>query len=330
MDFITQLKKIDLHCHLDGSLSEQVIRELAGSAGIPLPAGEQELSARLRVEDDCKSLAEYLCHFDIPVACLCSEQNLRRAALDVMRQAAEENVVYMEVRFAPLLCVRPGLSCEQVIESVVRGMEDARERYGILGGAILCGMRHDTVEDNIAMMKTGRAFLGQGVCAVDLAGDEAAHSVLEQKAFFEAAQKLAMPYTIHAGECGSAQSVRDALSLGTKRIGHGIAMRDDAKTRAFCRENGVGIEMCPVSNLQTKAVSSWEEYPLRSYLDEGLKATVNTDNRTVSNTSITRELRTLREKMALTDAEMVLLMRNAVEVSFLDADTQQTLLKEIL
>lgn len=328
MDFIAQLKKIDLHCHLDGSLSEQAIRQLAANAGITLPKEEQQLSARLRAKDDCKSLAEYLTRFEIPVACLCSEQNLRLAALDVMRQAAEENVVYMEIRFAPLLSVRPGLDCRSVIESVVQGLAQARERYHVRGNAIICGMRHDTPEDNIAMIKTGREFLGAGVCAADLAGDEAAHPVAEQKAFFEAAQKLEMPYTIHAGECGSAQSVRDAVSLGARRIGHGIAMRGDRETRAMCRHKGIGIEMCPVSNLQTKAVGSWVEYPIRSYLDEGIKATVNTDNRTVSNTNITRELRTLREQLGLTEDEMVLLMRNAAQCAFLNQQDKETLLKE--
>lgn len=329
MDFIQTLKKIDLHCHLDGSLSEEVIAVMAKEAGVPLPQERTLLSKRLRVESDCKSLAEYLRHFDIPVACLVTEQNLERAVIDVMRQAVAENVIYIELRFAPLLSVHPGLSCTQVIESVVRGIQKGQAQYPVMANAILCAMRHDTVEDNIAMMRTGRTFLGQGICAVDLAGDEAAHPVLEQKAFFAEAKALDMPYTIHAGECGSAQSVRDAIALGAGRIGHGVAMRDDPQTRALCRREGIGIELCPISNLQTKAVSDWAMYPMRQFLDEGLYATVNTDNRTVSDTTITREMRALVEYAGLTETDLLRLVRNSVEVAFLEPEAKEKLLKKI-
>lgn len=329
MDSIASMKKIDLHCHLDGSLSENAIRLMARSAGVPLPQDAHQLSQRLRAGDETSSLAEYLEHFDLPIACLVTEDNLEQAALDLMRQAAGENVIYLEMRFAPLLSVRPELNCHQVIASVICGIEKGQAQYGIWGNAILCGLRNDSTENNIAMLTVGREFLGHGVCAADLAGDEASYPVMGQRAFFEAARKLGIPYTVHAGECGSSESIRDALSLGAKRIGHGIAMRKDPAVRELCRRAGAGVELCPCSNMQTKAISGWAEYPLRLFLDEGLKATVNTDNRTVSNTTITHELNMLREHLGFTEPDFALLMKNAVEIAFLDDSKKTSLFKKL-
>ena len=167
------------------------------------------------------------------------------------------------------------------------------------------------------MIRTAREYLGNGVCAADLAGAEAIYPMSEFMELFGQAKKLGMPFTIHAGECGNVQNILDSVEAGALRIGHGIAMRGNSEVQKMIREKGIGVEMCPISNLQTKAVESESQYPLREFLDNGIKVTVNTDNRTVSNTTMTKELQFIQEHYRITDEEIRLMMRNAVDTAFI-------------
>ena len=315
--WIASMPKIELHCHLDGSIPVKTIRKLAAQQGVPVPESEAELKKALSVSDDCRSLKEYLEKFDLVLDCLQTAEALREAAVDFVASVAAEQVRYAEARFAPLLSAHDDLSALDVVKSVLDGFKQGEVRYGVKTNAILCAMRHESEETNAPLLDIAKAFLGQGVCAVDLAGDEAAFSVLNFKGFFEEARRLAIPYTIHAGECGSAQSIRDALSLGAQRIGHGIAMAQDNALQALCAEKGIGIEMCPISNMQTKAAKNWETYPFLTFFEKGLRVTVNTDNRTVSNTSLTREFAALRDHYDLSKADILQLTENALQVAFL-------------
>ena len=154
------------------------------------------------------------------------------------------------------------------------------------------------------MIKKAREFLGNGVCAADLAGNEAAFPMSQFVDLFTEVKKMGMPFTIHAGECGSVQNILDAVDCGAGRIGHGIAMRGNKDVMKLCRERHIGIEMCPISNLQTKAVKSMAEYPMREFLDEGLCVTINTDNRTVSGTSLDKEIAFVQENYGITEEEI--------------------------
>ena len=167
------------------------------------------------------------------------------------------------------------------------------------------------------MIRTAREYLGNGVCAADLAGAEAIYPMSEFMELFGQAKKLGMPFTIHAGECGNVQNILDSVEAGALRIGHGIAMRGNSEVQKIIREKGIGVEMCPISNLQTKAVESESQYPLREFLDNGIKVTINTDNRTVSNTTVTKELQFIQEHYRITDEEIRLMMRNSVDTAFI-------------
>lgn len=322
MGIFDDLKKIDLHCHLDGSLSIETIRKLAHNIQRRLPA-EELLLSRMQVQDGCADLGEYLSCFDIPLPFLCTEQNFKDAVIGVLRDASRENVVYMEIRFSPLMSAGCGLPYERMIEGAISGLQEGREKYGVMGNLILCGMRHMPVEENIKMLRIGREFLKEGVCGVDVAGDEAAFPILGQREFLEEAKRLNMPFTIHAGECGSPESVRDAIALGAKRIGHGIAAWKDEALMEACREKQIALELCPISNLQTKAVASKEEYPFERFRKKGLKLTVNTDNRMVSGTSLTREFEWLHGEYQITRADAEELTKNALEASFAEDDMKQ-------
>ncbi len=328
MKEIKNRKKIDLHCHLDGSLSVETLRKLAGNLGQKLPP-EEELLARVQAGKECENLKEYLDCFTLPLSYLCTEQNFTDAAMGVLRDAAEENVVYMEVRFSPLQSGNSGLSCGQIIEAVLRGLRQGRETCGVISNLILCGMRHLPVEKNLEMLRCARGFLGEGVCGVDMAGNEAACPILGQKAFFEEAKRLGLPFTIHAGECGDPESVRNAIALGAKRIGHGIAAVKAPGLMEELRKKRIALELCPTSNLQTRAVPSKEAYPFEIFRREGLLLTVNTDNRMVSGTSLTQEFEWLQHSYHLTKEDMDALTENALEASFADEETKQEIMASL-
>ena len=313
---LKKMPKIELHCHLDGSLSKEFIEKRLGRK-----VSRNELS----VADDCRSLEEYLEKFDLPGQCLRDEEGLEQAGYDVLKTMSKENVIYAEIRFAPLLSVTEQMNTEQVIAALIRGLEKGKKDWGVEYNVIVCAMRHHSMEQNYEMIKVASKFLGKGVCAADLAGAEAQYPMSEFMELFRKTKELGMPFTIHAGECGNADNILDSLEVGASRIGHGIAMRGRADIQELVKKSGVGIEMCPISNLQTKAVKSSNEYPIREFLDAGLRVTINTDNRTVSNTSMTKELEFIQEAYGICDSEIRLMMKNAVETAFVNDGIREKL-----
>jgi adenosine deaminase len=167
-------------------------------------------------------------------------------------------------------------------------------------------------------MRECREFLGEGLCAIDLAGDEKSMPNALFGNLFAEAKKLDYSYTIHAGECGSVQSILDAVEMGAKRIGHGIAMMGNVEVQKLAANKRIGVEMCPISNYQTKALQPEQIYPVREFAKAGVPVTINTDNRTVSNTSITREMEFLNERFGISDEEFYQYQMNAVDVAFCD------------
>lgn len=257
------------------------------------------------------------------------EKGLEEAGYDVLRSMSRENVCYAEIRFAPLLSVTEEMNCKKVIEALLKGLERGRNDFGIEFGVITCAMRHHSEEENSRMIMTAREYLGFGVCAADLAGAEASYPMTEFMNLFYNTHKIGMPFTIHAGECGNAQNIIDAVRAGAGRIGHGIAMRGNKELQRELAARRIGIEMCPISNLQTKAVQSTAEYPLREFLDAGLRVTINTDNRTVSNTTLTKELEFVQKQYGIRDEEVLLLMKNAVDAAFAGEVVKERLYRSI-
>lgn len=322
MNRFEDIKKIDLHCHMDGSLSIETLGKLADNIGVKLPP-EEELLAKMQVGHECRDLGAYLACFDIPLPFLCIPENFTDAVSGVLRDAARENVVYMEVRFSPLQSEQYGMSYAQMIEAALEGLEEGREKYGVWGNLILCGMRHMAPEKNIKMLLTAREYLGDGVCAVDMAGDEASYPIMLQREFFSEAKRLDMPFTIHAGECGSPGSVRNAIGLGASRIGHGIAAAKDADLMEELRAKHIPLELCPISNLQTGAAASEKEYPFKLFQQRGLMLTINTDNRAVSGTSLGQEFEWLEQQYQIGPEEARQLTQNALDAAFADDDVKQ-------
>lgn len=313
------MKEIDLHCHLDGSLSRSFVeKRLNRQVGIE----------ELQVEEDCDSLNTYLEKFDLPGQCLQDEEGLKGAAYDILESMKQDHVGYAEIRFAPLLHVSDQMPVKKVLEAVLDGMELGRKAWGVEWNVIVCCMRHHSFEENYEMVKTARDYLGNGICGVDLAGAEALYPMCEFLELFRKVKQLEMPFTIHAGECGNVQNIQEAIEAGAKRIGHGIAMTGKTAVKELAKRNRIGIEMCPISNYQTKAVKKGEEYPMREFLDAGILATLNTDNRTVSNTTLAKEKAFVKEKCHITEEDLLKMRKNAIEIAFADDKIKHILLTE--
>lgn len=320
------MSKIELHCHLDGSMNLDVTKELLSNLGEYY--SDAELTNLLQAPEDCPSLAEYLTRFDLPIRLIQTKEGLFKSAKAVALDAAAENVKYIEVRFAPTFSTNEGLSIREVIESVQAGLLSAEAESDIKTGIIVCGMRHLDMDTNLKMLKEAAELYGAGVVACDLAGDEKAFPTKNFVEFFEAAGKMGIPFTIHSGECGSTENIRVALELGAKRLGHGIAMGRDLDLIRECARRKIGVELCPSSNLQTKAVTDFSEYPLRAFMAAGVPISINTDNRIVSGTTNTREFERIMSYFEITEDELAQIYRDSVEMSFATDDVKHALLKK--
>lgn len=317
-EYIKRIPKIELHCHLDGSIPKATMEDLLG---------KKLTNADISVDMECQSLAEYLEKFNIPLQALTTKEALKQAGKDFLHNLTSDNVAYVEVRFAPLLHVHEHLSLQDVMESVLSGLLEGEKETGISFGLIACAMRHHAIEDSLLMFQEIRDYYKHGLVGVDLAGDEAAFSNRRFVDLFIQAKNLGYRYTIHAGEVNNVDEIQFALDAEANRVGHGIALGGHKEMMKRCRKKGLGIEMCPISNMHTKAVSNWSEYPLREFLAEGLLCTVNTDNRTVSNTSLQKEFEFLVDRFQLEKEEVDTLIKNAIMISFADDSKKEELLQ---
>ena len=317
---------IDLHLHLDGSLSLTSVRELAAMENISLPERDEELLPLFRVGPDCRDLNEYLEKFSFTTSLMQTKETLSKSVSNLMEELKEQGLLYAEIRFAPQLHLQKGLTQKEVIEAAIEGLN----RSDFKAGLILCAMRGDkNFQANLETVRLAADYLGKGVVAVDLAGAEALFPTKNFKELFSLAVELGIPYTIHAGEADGPESIRSALSFGTKRLGHGIRSHEDPDLMKELAEKQITLELCPSSNLHTNMFPSIEGYPLRRLLDAGLNLTLNTDNMAVSGVTLQSEFRMVMDCFALTKEELARLAKNAAKACFADEETKKWLLSEM-
>lgn len=319
---IHKLPKVELHCHFDGSVPVYLLRNLL------LEKGEDPaLLERMVAPEKCEDLKEYLSCFQHILALLQSTSNITRAAKALALEMVEENICYGEIRFAPMLHTEEGLSVTEVVTAVSQGVAAGLAGSKTEINLLICLMRHHSEAANQQVVTELAELTNQNIVGFDFAGDEAAVSNAEIRPLLMANDQL--NWTLHSGECGCPQNVAYALEYGASRIGHGIASEHDPELLAECSQQDVLFELCPTSNLQTNAVVDWQHYPLRKFLDAGVKVCINTDNRTVSNTTLTKEFCLLREELGLTLSEMRELTINGNTHSFASAETKRKMMDYI-
>lgn len=323
---------IELHLHLDGAMTPEMLLQLAAVDGVTLPADTPEaLEPFVTVDETCTSLVDYLERFDVTLRVMQSARAISEAVRLLLGRLASQGTIYAEIRFAPQLHCQRGLTQREAVQAAADGLRAGlAENSDIDAQLILCCMRFDSnKKENMETIRLAKEFLGRGVCAADLAGGEISHPATAYADVFALATVLGVPYTIHGGEAAGPESVREALEIGAKRIGHGVHALGDNALLALLAEKQIPLEMCPTSNLHTKAVKSLAEYPVREFLRRGVRATINTDNPGISRTTVENEFAALTREAGLTASETRALLHNAAGAAFLPPEKREALKKKI-
>jgi adenosine deaminase len=312
------LPKTDLHVHLDGSLRLETILELGREQGVELPAIDLPgLEAAIGCGHHFGSLVEYLRGFDITLRVMQTEEALERIAFELAEDAHRENVRYMEVRYAPMLHTRRGLKLTKVVEAVLAGLRRARETYSIKANVIVCGIRNISSDSSYQMAELAVAYKGRGVVGFDLAGAEADFPPKHHRAAFQLVRDNNVNCTIHAGEAYGPESIAQAIHVcGAHRVGHGCRLREDGDLLHYIIDHRIPLECCPSSNVQTGAVKDLATHPLKLYFDLGVRVTINTDNRLITDTSVSKELFLVHTKLGVPFVDIKSMILAGVKSSF--------------
>lgn len=325
MYFMNFLPIIDLHCHLDGAISPEIVRQLADIQKISLPCmSDAELENLISVPGSCESLAEFLKRFSFPCSLMQTEKGIAEAVRLVQEKMKSEGLEYLELRFAPQLHCRNSLSQEAVVKAALDGLCQSSLHTNL----ILCCMRgENTHSENMETVRLAETYLTEdgGIVALDLAGAEAAFPTADYTAEFAAAREKHIPFTIHAGEAAGAESIRKAVEFGARRIGHGVRLFEDAQLLEEVIRRKIPLEMAPTSNRLTKAVRTMKEYPLAEYLAKGVTVTLNTDDPAVCRTTLAGEFAYIREEFNSTDEQLIQMQLNAVDAAFTSQKTKDWL-----
>lgn len=331
LEFFQQLPKTDLHVHLDGSIRLETLIDLARTDRIELPTYDPaELRKAMNLGENCGSLVEYLKAFDITLRVLQTEDALFRCAYELAEDAARENVRYMEIRYSPMLHTRQGLRPTSVVEAVLAGLRAAHDALGIESAVIVCGIRNISPESSLEMAELAVAYKGRGVVGFDLAGAEYDHPAKHHKAAFQLVRQNNINCTIHAGEAYGPESIAQALHVcGAHRIGHGCRLREDGDLLHYINDHRIPLEVCPSSNVQTGAVRDLASHPMKLYHSLGLRVTVNTDNRLVTDTTVSQELWHCHTQMGFSLKEIKSLVVAGFKSAFLPFHIKQAYLRRV-
>lgn len=329
----TQFPKLDLHLHLDGSVPPETLFQLAKEQGVPVPgetlAGYLEYIRRCA---RCGSVNEYLKMFDLPVAVMQDGNSLARVTRELICLLYRQNLAYAEIRFAPQLHTRKGLSQAEAVEAVLAGREQGlKECPGFDVGILCCmmciGPETANWKENAETVEVTRAYLDRGVVGLDLAGAEGIVPLKNFAPLFQRAAELGIPCTCHAGDSQGPDTVRDAMGFGARRIGHGHHIYDDPELVQRAIREGITIEVCPTSNIQCMTQPSYGQHPAKKLLDMGLNVTINTDNMTFAGVDLEAEYGHCLGEMGFTPEDLVKMSENSVRAAFLPQEKKKALLE---
>ncbi|HZO17718.1 MAG TPA: adenosine deaminase, partial [Gemmatimonadaceae bacterium] len=289
-ELLRALPKAELHCHLDGSVRAETMLELAREYGQPMPVDDPDALREHMVVKNAHNLEEYLERFTITLSVMQRAEAIERIASELAEDAARDGVRYLEVRYAPVLNTREGLSLDEVVEAAARGLARAEREHDITARIIVCGLRHLDPEVSITLAKLAVAHRQRGVVGFDLAGGERGHPARTHADAFAYARQHELAVTVHAGEGDGAESVRQAVHVcGADRLGHATRLIDDESLTRYVNDRRIALEVCLTSNVQTHASESLDAHPVRRYFDRGMNVVLNTDNRLMSGTTLTDE-----------------------------------------
>jgi adenosine deaminase len=350
---LRDLPKVSLHDHLDGGLRPQTIIDLGQEIDLDLPATDADSLANWFV-DSCSAgnLPDYLKTFDLSIAVMQSRAGLQRVAREFVEDLADDGVVYGEIRWAPEQHLRGGLSLDETVEAVQAGIDEAiddaaRTGHDIRVGQLVTAMRH--ADRGLEIAELAVRHRDRGVVGFDIAGAEAGFPPSRQRVAFDFLASEYFPVTVHAGEADGLESIRGALFDGRAlRLGHGVRLAEDitiersddenvyvslGRLAQWVKDREITLELSPSSNLQTGAIERWgaeiEDHPFDLLYQLGFRVTVNVDNRTMSATSLTRELALLSDAFAYDLGDLEAFQLNAAAASFLPLEEREDLAERI-
>lgn len=309
------MKKVELHLHLDGSLNLEYAKYLVGKDC------QYEMCGT-----DAKNLKEYLEKFSLPIKLLQEEETIENFAYFLAKELEKDEVIYAEVRFCPLFHTEK-ISVDRVVMALIKGFEKVKT---VKINLIFCMMRNFSFEKNLEIIKLTEKYLGNHVGGIDLAGDEANFKTSNFKELFTVIREKNIPFTIHAGEADGPKSVREAISFGAKRIGHGVRSIEDENVIRLLREKEITLEICPTSNIDTKLYKTIKDNPIDKLRRQGIRVTINTDNRTVSNTNLTREYNLLKDSFDYKEEDFLEFNLNALDAAFITNEEKEILKDKLL
>ena len=331
-ELIRKLPKAELHCHLDGSLRVSTILELATLQKVQLPADNQEdLHKFLAIKGKMKNLEEYLKIFDITLSVLQTPESLQRVSFELAEDCWNDSVRYLEVRYSPILHTKKGMTSSESVDAVKMGLDQAEAEFGIKTGIILCGIRNISPEVSLKLADLAVQYKNQGVVGFDLAGAEENFPAKHHQEAFELILKKNINATLHAGEAFGPESIHQAIhACGAHRIGHGTRLKENEDLMAFINDHRIALEICLKSNIQTRSISSLKNHPFKYYFDQHLRVTLNTDNRLISDTTLSEEYYLAAETFNLTMQDIRTIIINGFKSAFLPHNERRDLIKNIV
>jgi adenosine deaminase len=323
VDALRPLPKAELHQHLDGSVRPDTAVELAAAAGMALDLDEAR--RRMVGPERCSDQAELLTFFDLPILLLQTADALERVTAELVEDLMLDGIRYAEVRWAPRLHLERGLSMAAVIEAVMAGVARSASAHGPATpviGLIVTAMRQHPPAANLELARVAAA-IGRPVVGFDLAGPEAHWPAAPHAAAFNAAADGGLSLTAHAGETPDPRRVREVLDFGVSRIAHGVTVRDDPELADLVRARDITLDLCPTSNVQSRSVTDLADHPIGTLHRDGVSVTISTDDRTVSDTTLTDEMARTADAVGLSADELANIALNGFRRAFTPTATMQ-------
>jgi len=334
IEVLKKIPKVDLHCHLDGSVRTSTVLELAKKQKVKLPTDNiEELNKYVQVSPDCRSLTDFLKAFEFFYPLLKNPYAVEKIGYELCEDAASENIKYLEVRFAPFLQTSENFKIADVVKICLDGLRQGSRAFDIGVGLILCCYRSIPKEANITTVELAKKYADHGIVALDLAGDETVYPTRDFAEPFVLAKKYKIPFTVHAGESAGSESIKEAVKLGASRIGHGVHLIDDPDLMEKIKEAKIPLEMCITSNIQTHVVTDFESHPIKNFYDNGVIVTINTDDRSVSGIDLTNEYNVAVNRLGFDMSDLTKIIYNGIDALFIPdknkADLNKIFEKEI-
>lgn len=318
------LPKIELHLHLDCSLSFEVVKQLRPETT------REDYNRDFIAPENCASLEEYLKCAQAPIAIMQTKEQLKAVTLDLFQQLKADNVIYAEIRFAPLQHLERELSAEEVVSIVNDAVSDGMKDTGVEARIILCTLRHFSEEESMQTVKLVKQFKDSNVTGFDIAADETLPIDNHIKAF-KYAREQGIPCTAHGGEACGPESVREILgNLHPSRIGHGVRSIEDPKLLNHLKEKDIHLEVCPTSNVQTGIYDSVKQHRINEIYQNGNSLSVNTDGRAISNVSLTEEYQKLNRHFDWQTEHFLKVTHDAIDAAFCDEETKEKLRQKLI